>query len=388
MERRHFIETCGCCSAAALLGPALRAAQGWVVPPRLARPAPKTDEGGLWALMDREEERLRQSPFLMRDAALTGYVHAITCRLAQAHCPDIRTYVVRSPYFNANMAPNGMMQVWTGLILRAENEAQLAAVIGHEVGHYLARHSLERLRDAKSRSAFASVLGLVPIAGPLAGLGVLAGGFAYSRTHERAADQIGLELMAAAGYPPLEAAKVWTHLLEELQAEKDWTGDASTRSVLFATHPTEKEREAKLEAAARALGKADLDPQAQALRRAMTSWRRAWLEDELKRRKFGESLALLGRLTAADPQDGEAAYFLGETYRLRASQGDAERALAAYQKAAALPSAPPEVHRALGVLHRKAGRLPEMREAYGRYLAARPEAEDAEMIRSYLKEGG
>jgi hypothetical protein len=45
------------------------------------------------------------------------------------------------------------------------------------------------------------------------------------------------------------------------------------------------------------------------------------------------------------------------------------------------------VHRALGSLHRKAGRLPEMREAYARYLAARPEAGDAEMIRSYLKKG-
>lgn len=388
MERRDFIGTCGCCGAAALLGPALRAAQGWTLPPRLPRPSPKTDEGGLWALMDREEERLRQSPFLVRDAALTAYVHGITCRLAQAHCPDVRTYVVRSPYFNANMAPNGMMQVWTGLILRAENEAQLAAVIGHEVGHYLARHSLERLRDAKSRSAFANVISLVPIAGPLAGLGVLAGAFAYSRNHERAADQIGLELMVAAGYPPLEASRVWTHLLEELQAEKDWTGDASTRSVLFATHPTEKEREAKLEAAARGMGKADLDPRAAALRQAIAPWRRTWLEDELKRRKFGESLALLGRLTAVDPQDGEVGYFLGEAYRLRASEGDTERARAAYQKAAALPAAPPEVHRALGILHRKAGRLPEMREAYGRYLTARPDAEDAEMIRSYLKEGG
>jgi len=382
VERRAFIGTCGCCAAAALLG------QGWVPPPRLRRPDAKTDEGGLWALMDREEERLRQSPFLVRDAALTAYVHAITCRLAQDHCPDVRTYVVRSPYFNANMAPNGMMQVWTGLILRAENEAQLAAVLGHEVGHYLARHSLERLRDAKSRSAFANVLGLVPIAGPLAGIGVLAGAFAYSRAHERAADQIGLELMAAAGYPPAEASKVWTNLLAELQAEKDWTGDASTRSVLFATHPTEKEREAKLEAAARALGKADQDPRTAALRQAITPWRRAWLEDELKRRKFGESLALLGRLTKVDPQDGEAGYFLGEAYRLRAADGDGERALASYQRAAVLPGAPPEVHRALGVLHRKAGRLPEMREAYGRYLEACPDAGDVEMIRSYLKEGG
>lgn len=381
MERRTFIGTCGCCAVSALLG------EGWAPPARIQRPDPKSDEGGLWALMDREEERLRQSPFLMRDAALLAYVQAITCRLAQGHCPDVRTYVVRSPYFNANMAPNGMMQVWTGLMLRAENEAQLAAVIGHEIGHYLARHSVESLRDAKSRSAFAHMVGIIPVAGTLAALGLVAGAFAYSREHERAADRMGLELMAAAGYPPLEASRVWANLLAELQAEKDWTGDASKRSVLFATHPPEKEREAKLEAAARAMGKGDLDPRTGALRQAIGPWRRAWLEDELKRRKFGESLALLGRLTKVDPQDGEASYFLGEAYRLRAAEGDTDRAQEAYQRAAALPGAPPEVHRALGSLHRKAGRLPEMREAYARYLAARPEAGDAEMIRSYLKKG-
>ena len=57
------------------------------------------------------------------------------------------------------MAPNGMMQVWSGL-LRVDNEAQLASVVGHEIGHYLQRHTVERLRDAQSRSAFGMVLNI------------------------------------------------------------------------------------------------------------------------------------------------------------------------------------------------------------------------------------
>ena len=69
-----------------------------------------------------------------------------------------QVHLVRTPLFNASMAPNGMMQVWTGLLLRVDDEAQLAAVLGHEFGHYLARHSTERLRDAKSRSAFGAFL--------------------------------------------------------------------------------------------------------------------------------------------------------------------------------------------------------------------------------------
>jgi len=50
--------------------------------------------------------------------ALLDYVQAIACRLGGDHCPDIRVHLVRTPLFNASMAPNGMMQVWTGLMLR------------------------------------------------------------------------------------------------------------------------------------------------------------------------------------------------------------------------------------------------------------------------------
>jgi hypothetical protein len=384
MERRGFLQACGCCGLAAAATPFLDASD---LPPRLHRPDVATDEGGLWALLDREEERLKHSPFLVRDPELNAYVHQLACRLAQGHCPDLRTYIVRSPYFNANMAANGMMQIWSGLLLRTQNEAQLAAVIGHEIGHYVYRHSLERLRDAKSRSAFAHFIGLIPVAGTLAAIGALAGGFAYSREHERLADNIGLDLMTTAGYPPLEAAAIWAHLLEEVAAEKDWSGDAGKRSLLFATHPPAKERQDNLANQAKALDKAGLDPGVGPMRRAISHLRGAWLEDELKRRKYGESLALLSRLCAADAQDGEAAYFLGELYRMRNEEGDAGRALATCQKAAALPGVPPEVHRSLGMLHQKAGRLPEMREAYTRYLQANPAAEDADMIRSYLDEG-
>ena len=128
------------------LRPALVLGQGaspWQPPPPFAKPETATDEGGLWALMDREEAKLKRSSFLIRDKALQQYVSGIACRLAGDHCPGVRVYLVRTPVFNANMAPNGMMQVWSGLLLRMGNEAQLAAVLGHEIGHYLARHMID-----------------------------------------------------------------------------------------------------------------------------------------------------------------------------------------------------------------------------------------------------
>lgn len=161
MKRRALVAL-GCAHCAGWLARGAWAQEPAVLslPGRFSRPDLATDEGGLWALMDREETRLRRSPFVVRDHGLREYLHGLACRLAGEHCPDIRVYPVRTPWFNASMAPNGMMQVWTGLLLRVENEAQLAAVLGHEIGHYLRRHALERLRDARSRSAFGQILGV------------------------------------------------------------------------------------------------------------------------------------------------------------------------------------------------------------------------------------
>src|SRR6185312_709398 len=164
MRRRRFMLCCGCAAFGALpcVGALAQAAPtDWQMPARFTRPAASTDEGSLWAFMDREEHRLQQSAFVIRDKALHDYVAGVVCKLAGEHCPDIRVYIVQTPLFNASMAPNGMMQVWSGLLLRMTSEAQLAAVLGHEIGHYLARHSIERLRDAKSKSAAGQFLGIL-----------------------------------------------------------------------------------------------------------------------------------------------------------------------------------------------------------------------------------
>ncbi len=124
------------------------------------RPGVSSDEAGLWMYMDRIESRLKTSGRLVTDPALNAYVRQIVCRLDPVHCADIRIYIVDTPHFNASMAPNGCMQVWTGLMIRAENEAQLAYVLGHEMAHYLRRHTLQQwrtVRDTSSALAFFSL---------------------------------------------------------------------------------------------------------------------------------------------------------------------------------------------------------------------------------------
>jgi tetratricopeptide (TPR) repeat protein len=364
VDRRTFLLGCGGCS---------------VLPPRFTRPELEGEEGGLWAYMDREERRLQRSPFLIRNEDLNTYVRAIACRLAGEHCPDLRVYIVRTAQFNASMAPNGMMQVWSGLLLRMSNEAQLAAIIGHEIGHYLARHGLDRLREAKSRTAIGQVLSIaLSVAAVLGGavnsltqLALTAGGLAYGRDQEREADRIGVELMASAGYAPIEAARVWSQLLEEAKAEDSSLG----RSVLFATHPPAEEREQMLtEAAARITGGR---VGAETYRQVLAPHRTTFLRDEILRARHGETLVMLDRM----PQDGEVLFFKGEVYRMRESLDDA---LGAYRAAETLDGAPPELYRSMGLVLRRTGARGEAARAFARYLELKRDASDAEIVRTYL----
>jgi len=389
MQRRPFLLGCGCLAFAAAAG--VHADEyDYQVPLRFSRPDPSSDEGGLWAFMDREEQRLKRSSFVIRDPALHDYVNRIACRLAGDHCPEMRVYLVRTPYFNASMAPNGMMQVWSGLLLRMQNEGQLAAVLGHEIGHYLQRHSVERMRDIKSRSSFAQIVGIaLGVAGggnlgALAQVGILAGGLAYGRDQEREADRIGIALMARNGYAPAEAGRVWGQLLEEYEGAKAAGEDVSTTNILFASHPPAEERREVLAAAAKRDWPGAERTGADEYRAALASHRMGFLYDEVRRRRFGESLVLFDRLLKASPRDGQVQYFKGEAYRLRGREGDTKLALEAYRAALQLDTTPPEVHRSLGTVLRQTGEVAEATRAFQRYLELKPDAEDAELIRSYL----
>jgi predicted Zn-dependent protease len=331
--------------------------------------------------MDREEARLRRSPFALRDPKLHEHVQQIACKLAGEHCPDVRVYLVRTPLFNASMAPNGMLQVWSGLMLRVENEAQLAAVLGHEIGHYAARHSLERLRDVKSRAGFAQFLGMFGAIGALGQLGVVASMYAYSREHEREADSIGATLMRKAGYDVAEAAKVWSNLALEVKARPN--GDPS-RTPLFASHPAVEERQQALVALADAAPGGATN--AEAWQETVRPFLRDWLNEEVRRGQHDESIALLSRMIANVRAQPEYLYARGEVARLRAKDADFDAALADYAAAIALGGEPAETHRGIGMIQRARNKLPEAKASLRRYIELAPDAADAAMIKSYLEE--
>ena len=116
---------------------------------------------------------------------------------------------MRIPDFNAMMFPTGFAVVFSGLLLRMRNEAQLAGVIAHESGHFLRRHMIRSWRDERRKTdlfAIGSMLAGIGGAGAgvylgdyvqLAQLGTLLSLFQYSREMEAEADAMGAKLIAA-----------------------------------------------------------------------------------------------------------------------------------------------------------------------------------------------
>lgn len=337
--------------------------------------------------MDRVENKLKTSGRVVADPALNAYVRQIVCKLDPIRCADLRIYIVDIPHFNASMAPNGCMQVWTGLMLRAENEAQLGYVLGHEMAHYLRRHTLQQWRTVRNTSTALAFFSLataaagVGFAGDLAQLIAIGAIFAYSRDQEREADDIGFELLAKAGYEPVQASKIWGDLLAEEEAS-----GKSGQSVFFATHPTTSERIATLKELAEKTAKprSSWTTGQEEYLRATTPFRKEWLREEVQKANYNGSMVLLNRLLKDQGDSPEVHFFLGELYRLRGETDDCESARAEYQKALDLGNPPPELYRSLGVVCLRMGKAKEARESFEEYLKVDPDASDRQIIESYI----
>lgn len=350
------------------------------------RPDLETDEAGLWMKMDRAEADMRSSGKVVRDPRLQAYLEGIVCDLAPDYCQDIRVYLVRNPGFNASMSPNGAMVVWTGLLLRCENEAQLAFVLGHELAHYIQRHSLKRWRDLRATTSgmaffqFATAITGFGLVGDLATLGALGGVMAFSRDHEREADRIGLRLAQGAGYSGAEAAKIWDYLQREKDAADDGDG-----FIFFASHPPSDERRDTLaELATATAGKGRRG--AEAFRRLTAGHRLAWLRDELRLRDYARMEVLTAHLLESGDAPGAVHFLRGELHRLRGEEGDDGKAVAAYYAALKTRQAPAETYRSLGLVLWSMEKPREAQSAFRHYLRRRPKADDRAMVEDYINQ--
>ena len=157
--------------------------------------------------------------------------------------------VLEDKQVNAFCLPGGKVAVYTGILPITRDEAGLAAVVGHEVSHAIARHSGERLSQQLGVQVGLTAIGVgvqaynpqlaqagVPLLSGLATLGIL---LPYSRAQESEADHLGLIYMAKAGYDPSAARDLWVRMSESSKGQKP--------PQFLSTHPADETRIRQIE---------------------------------------------------------------------------------------------------------------------------------------------
>lgn len=199
-------------------------------------------------------EQMKKEEKISTDKKLTRYVQCVADAIVreipasyQQATAQWQVVLFASDQINAFALPGGRIGVYTGLFKAVKDQDQLAAVLGHEVSHVLARHSNERLSqgqlanlgmtaadialsDSSARAPAMAALGLG------AQVGVL---LPYSRIQESEADVLGLQLMAAAGFNPQKAINLWQNMAASSNGKKP--------PELLSTHPSDKNRIKEIE---------------------------------------------------------------------------------------------------------------------------------------------
>ena len=356
------------------------------------------DEIGLWQQVERVEEEIAGSNLLMKDPELIAYLQNLIGTVGGPAAKDMRIYLARIPEFNAVMFPTGFTVIFSGLLLRARNEAQLAGVIAHESGHFLRRHMIRMWRDMKRKSDLLTIGAMVAGVGgglggvytgdftQLAQLGTILSLFRYNRLMEAEADALGAKLLADNGYPAIEMANTWDQLVGEMNASARYRQKRRDRGYsLFSTHPAPESRmkDLKITAAELTVPGKVYDAGRERYLKAIGPIRQMLLDDQVKLNDPGASQFLVETL-ARDGWNGLLRFYEAEVWRLRNRSGDDARAARGYAAAVAYPDAPAEAWRWHGLTLMKQGRGLEGRAALSRYLTMQPNAADAPFIRQMI----
>ena len=181
-----------------------------------------------------------------RSSAVVQPIEAVGQRIARVvNRPDFHWQftVINDPkQQNAFALPGGKVAVYTGILPVAQTTAGLAVVLGHEIGHVVARHGAERMSQGLVAQVGGSMLGALLGGGPSANMVLAAYGLGaqlgvllpFSRTQESEADHIGLVYMARAGYNPREAVAFWKRMVRASKGKEP--------PEFASDHPSDKHR--------------------------------------------------------------------------------------------------------------------------------------------------
>lgn len=196
--------------------------------------------------------QMQQEMPTLKGGPVVDYVQCISDAIVRAKGDDPKSWTVRvfdQADVNAFALPGNNIGVYVGLVRVAENASQLAAVVGHEVGHVVAKHGEERMSQAMVAQTGLSVANALlgegeskNVAMGALGLGAQFGVLMpFSRAHETEADRIGLDYMADAGFDPQQAVELWRNMAK--------ASGGQAPPEFMSTHPSNETRIRDLQAA-------------------------------------------------------------------------------------------------------------------------------------------
>ncbi|MCH7864354.1 MAG: M48 family metalloprotease [Proteobacteria bacterium] len=228
---------------------------------------PVTGKQSFTAFMSPEDEKrigAEEHPKLVKefggaygDAKLRAYVRRIglkLVRVSEARDMPFTFTILDDDKVNAFALPGGYIYITRGLLALAGDEAEMAGVLAHEIGHVTARHTAERYSATMAANLGLMVLGVISSSagmpsgvGRLVGLGAQAALSGYSREQELEADMLAVRYLTRAGYSP-HAMTSFFHKMQahaELEAALAGEKDGGERNNIMATHPRTAERISK-----------------------------------------------------------------------------------------------------------------------------------------------
>jgi predicted Zn-dependent protease len=215
----------------------------------LALPSSNTIESGAPKAAERENARILASYGGIYDSPkLQTLIEKTVARLvAASERPDLsyQVFILNSPAINAFALPNGRIYVTRGLIALANDEAELASVLAHEMGHVVARHAAIREEQARQAAVVAHVVSDVlddPDAAALALAKSKLTLASFSRAQELEADAIGVGMSARAGFDPYGASRFLRDMQRYAELKSGKTSGDSRANDFLSSHPATPER--------------------------------------------------------------------------------------------------------------------------------------------------
>jgi predicted Zn-dependent protease len=343
-------------------------------PPLLA------DERALWEDSREQALQFEKARTVYEDASLGAYLEGVGEKIAATNgYGDFAFHVraLRSPYLAAFALPNGDIWITTAMLSRINNEAQLAAVLTHEMIHTLHRDAESEFRFYDVKSSWGAFDEVLPGLGSRAALIAVNG---YSQKRESVADEQGFAMLLKAGYDPEESEQIFYALLDQVDEERlkepFWFGTHDALDALVDEYHRFMEKLAD-----RPLGFAGQEPFLSRTRDLVLY--QAQLELQLKRLPAAERAAK--KYCAVNPLDARGAYLRGEIARQGQGDGAMDAAIDQYRKAIMLDQDSPQSWRQLGLLLMKRGERAQAREALQRYLELSPSALDRAPVEKDLQ---